>query len=352
MNSMKILTLSVAAGILALGTACTSKDAKSTVPEVSTPDPAVPVKTMVATKTAITRTIDYTSTLIPFEEVHLAPSTPGRIEKINVEISDRVKKDQVVALMDRTNLEQARINMMTLETNFRRLDTLKKTNSIADQQYDQVKSAYEVAKTSYQFLLQNTQIRAPFSGVISGKYFEDGEIYSGAPVPAIGKAAIVSIVQIDKLKALLGISASYFPQITLGMKAEINSEIYPDMYLTGEIYRIYPTIDNATKTFTVEVKIPNGNLKLRPGMFSKIRLDLGKGEAILVPSIAIIKQTGTNDMYVFINKNNTALKRLVKTGQMIDDKIEITEGVNEGDEVVVVGQNKLEDQKALLIKNN
>lgn len=346
MNKIKFLTLLVAAGILIMETSCTSKDENKIQSDTTQ---AVLVKTMKIKQEIITRTIDYTATLVPFEEVHLAPSTPGRIEKINVEISDPVSKGQVVAIMDRTNLEQARINLMKLETDFNRMDTLKKTASIADQQYDQIKSAYDIAKTSYEFLLENTQLKAPFNGVVSGKYFENGEIYSGAPNSSIGKAAVVSIVQINQLKVLLGISASYYPLITKGMKADVNSEIYPDLTFKGEIYRIYPTIDNATKTFTVEVKIQNDNLKLRPGMFSKIKLNLGNGKAIMVPTIALIKQTGTNDMYVFLNKNNIALKQPIKTGRIIDDKTEILKGINEGDEIIVVGQNKLENQMAITI---
>jgi len=350
MNTLKIFTLCVVAGVLTLGTSCTSKDKKNTETEKSDIKKAVPVKTMIVKQDLITRNIDYTATLIPFEEVHLGPSAVGRIEKINVEIGDNVRKDQIVALMDRTNLEQSRINLMNIETNFKRLDTLKKTNSIADQQYDQIKSSYDIAKNSYQFLLNNTQLKAPFSGVVSGKYFEDGEIYSGTPVASVGKAAIISIVQIDQLKALIGISASYYPLITLGMKADIKSDIYPDLVFKGEIFRIYPTIDNTTKTFTVEVKIENNNMKLRPGMFSKIQLNLGKGNAILVPSIALVKQTGTNNMYVFVNKNNVAIKTLVTTGRMIDDKIEILDGLTEGDEIVIIGQNKLENQSLITIK--
>jgi membrane fusion protein, multidrug efflux system len=351
MNTIKILNLSLAMGLVIAGTSCAPKKdaaAEKKLPEVKQ---AAAVKTTIVKTETITRYIDFTSSLIPFEEVHLAPSAPGRIEKINVEIGSNVSKDQVVALMDRTNLEQSRINLMKLETDFKRLETLKQSNSIADQQYDQIKTAYEIAKTSYQFLLDNTQLKAPFSGVISGKYFEDGEIYSGAPVVTVGKAAIVSIIQINQLKALIGIASNYYPLVKVGMKAEVKTEIYPDMTVSGEIYRIYPTIDNATKTFTVEVKIPNSDLKLRPGMFSKIQLNLGQGDAILVPNISIIKQTGTNDMYVFLNKNNVAVKTLVKTGRMIDDRIEITEGIADGDEIIIVGQNKLENQVPIIIKN-
>jgi RND family efflux transporter MFP subunit len=351
MNTIKILSLSLALGLLIAGTSCAPKKDAAAETKLSEVKEAASVKTMTATTETITRYIDFTSSLIAFEEVHLAPSAPGRIEKINVEIGNNVRKDQVVALMDRTNLETAKINMLKLETDFKRLETLKQSNSIADQQYDQIKSAYEIAKTSYQFLLDNTQLKAPFSGVISGKYFEDGEIYSGAPIPSVGKAAIVSIIQINQLKALISIASNYYPMVKVGMKADVKSEIYPDLIVNGDIYRIYPTIDNATKTFTVEVKIPNSDLKLRPGMFSKIQLNLGQGSAILVPNIAIIKQTGTNDMFVYLNKNNVAVKTPVKTGRMIDDRIEVTEGIAEGDEVIVVGQNKLENQVAIIIKN-
>jgi RND family efflux transporter MFP subunit len=350
MNAIRIPILSATLGLLIMGTSCTpKKDAKAEAaqPEIKQ---AVAVKSIVVKTESITRYIDFTASLIPFEEVHLAPSAPGRIEKINVEIGNNVSKGQVLALMDRTNLEQSHINLMKLETDFKRLETLKQSNSIADQQYDQMKSAYEIAKTSYQFLLDNTQLKAPFSGVVSGKYFEDGEIYSGAPVATVGKPAIVSIIQINQLKALIGIASNYYPLVSTGMKADVKSEIYPDLSFSGEIYRIYPTIDNATKTFTVEVKIQNNNLKLRPGMFSKIQLNLGQGNAILVPNIAIIKQTGTNDLYVFLNKNNIAVKTPVKTGRMIDDRIEILEGLTDGDELIVVGQNKLENQTAITVK--
>jgi len=344
----KTLMVCGVTGIMLAGMSCTAKKENK---ETAGTQQTVPVKTMVVKQESIVRSIEYTATLNAFEEVHLAPASPGRIEKFTVEIGDHVNKGQVVAYMDRTNLEQSRINLMKLEADFRRLDTLKKTGSIADQQYDQIKSAYEIARTSYQFLLDNTQLKSPFNGIVSGKYFEDGEIYSGAPVPAVGKPAILSIVQINPLKALVGISANYFPVITTAIKADVLCDIYPGMTFKGEIFRVYPTIDNATKTFMVEVKIHNNELKLRPGMFAKIRLHLGKGSAILVPTIALVKQTGTNNMYVFVHRNQKAIKVPVETGRMIDDKTEILKGLKEGDEVIVTGQNKLENGMPVRITN-
>jgi len=348
MKTIKLINLLVAAGLIAFATSCNSGKENETQPKET--KQAVPVKTMVINNETITKTINYTATLIPFKEIYLAPAAPGKIKKIYVEIGDRVSKGQIIATMDRTNLESARINIANLETNFKRLEELKKTNTIADQQYDEVKAAYESAKVSYQFLLNNTELKAPFNGVISGKYFENGETFSGAPNTRAGKAAIVTIVQINKLKALIGISASYFPQIKKGMKAIINSDIYPDETFTGDIYNIYPTINDATKTFTVEVKINNPGLKIRPGMFAEIQLNLGEGTAILVPTIALVKQTGTNDMYVFLNKNNVAFKQRVLTGRLFDDKTEIRDGINEGDKIIVEGQNKIMDKTSIIVK--
>jgi len=251
--------------------------------------------------------------------------------------------------MDRTQLQQAKINLMTAQADFKRFDTLKKTGSIADQQYDQMKARYDIAKTSYEFLQENTQLKAPFSGIISGKYFENGEMYSGTPVATVGKPAVISIIQINDLNVMVNVSSNYFPLITQGMKAEITSELFPEKTFTGEVYRIYPTIDNSTKTVTVEIKIKNDGLKLRPGMFAKIRMNFGEGNAILVPSIALVKQTGTNNMYAFVNENNKAVKKLVKTGRIIDDKTEILDGLKDGEELIIVGQNKLENQAPIKV---
>ncbi len=351
MKIIKYSNLLIVSGLMMLATACNSgKENDAQIKQTETKQ-AMPVRTMIVKTEVVNRNINYTASLIPFNEIYLAPAAPGKIEKINVEIGDRVTKGQLVATMDRSNLESAHLNLLNLETNFKRLEELKKTNTVAQQQYDEVKTAYEATKVSYQFLLDNTELKAPFNGVISGKYFEDGENFSGAPNTRAGKSAVVTIVKINKLKALVGISASYFPQIKKGMKVIINSDIYPNETFTGEIYNVYPTIDDATKTFTVEVKINNPDLKLRPGMFSKIQLNLGEGKGILVPTIALVKQTGTNDMYLFLNKNNVSVKQRVLTGRLFDDKTEILEGIQEGDEIIIGGQNKIKDKTSIIVKN-
>lgn len=312
---------------------------------------SVVVRTMTVEKQQIVRSIEYTSTLAAFKEVHMAPASPGRIDKINVEVGSRVSKDDILVQMNRTQLQQAMVQLRNLETDFKRLDTLQKTGSIAEQKYDQVRAQYEIAKSNVDFLQENTILRAPFNGIISGKYYEEGEMYSGMPNTQAGKAAILSIVSINSLKAILGISESYYPLISKGMKAKIKSDIYPDKVFTGIIYRVYPTIDPSTRSFQVEIEVANPGLKLRPGMFVRVNINYGIAESILIPSVAVLKQTGTNERYVFINEKNKAVRKPVQTGIILDDNIEITNGLKAGDELITTGQNKLEDNTIIRIDN-
>jgi membrane fusion protein, multidrug efflux system len=299
------------------------------------------VKTALVGKRAIERTIEHTSTFTPFEEVHFSPASPGRIESLKVNVGDKVSRGALLAVMDQTQLNQARVQLSNLQTDFQRFDTLIKTGSIPQQQYDQIKTQYEVAKTNFEFLQRNTQLRAPFSGVISGKYYQEGEMYLGTPSAQIGKAALVSIVQINPIKAIVNVSERYFPTIHKGMKAEVACDIYPGENFPGEVIRIHPIVDQTTRTFQVEVKVQNPDEKLRPGMFARISIQLGLDQGLMVPAVAVMKQTGTNTRYVFIRNNDRAEMRHVTLGNVFNDYLEITSGIQEGDELVVVGQNKL-----------
>jgi membrane fusion protein (multidrug efflux system) len=302
------------------------------------------VETVVLEKQIISRTIEYTSSLIPFEENHLVPSSPGRIEKIYVEISDRVQKGDLLVQMDRTQLHQAEIQLKSVENDFRRLDTLNKVGSISEQQYEQMKAQYDIAVSNMKFLQENTVLRAPFAGVISGKYYEDGEFYSGAPTTLTGKAAIVSLVQINPLKAEVSISEKYFPMIRMGMDATVTCDIYPGKTFPGKVMMVYPTVDPATRSFTAEIKISNDRILLRPGMFSRVTMDLGEEMALVLPSVSVMKLQGSNERYVFVEENGTARRIIVQIGKRFDDKIEVlSDELSVGSHLIVKGQARLID---------
>lgn len=292
----------------------------------------------------ISRSIEYSSTLDAFNEVHLAPATPGKIESVLVEIGDRVVKGAPLVKMDDAQLIQSKIQMNNLQTDFSRLDTLKKAGSIAQQQYDQMEAQFEVAQKNVEYLSENTLITAPFSGVISGKYFENGELYSGAPIATVGKAAIVSLIQIDRLKTIVSISEKYFPGIKNGMEANIKVDVYPGQEFKGKIFRIYPTINPQTRTFDVEVSIDNSKNLLRPGMFSRITIDLEKANALVLPAVAVLKMQGSNIRYLFVDENGKAKRVEVELGKRFDDKVEVISGeLKPGDKIVINGQARLLD---------
>ncbi|MEG2666070.1 MAG: efflux RND transporter periplasmic adaptor subunit [Bacteroidales bacterium] len=321
---------------------CSSKQKKTDSTNVKAKTEQV--KTLILKPTVIDRNIEYTSTLKAWEEVHLAPATPGRIEKIMVEVSNVVNKGQVLVQMDKTQLLQTELQLKNLETEYKRAQILFDAGSYSAQAYDQLKTQYEVAKTNVDYLRTNTALRAPFTGVISGKYFENGEMYSGTPIATVGKAAVLSIVKLDILKAIISVPESYFPMVSKAMSASVISDIYPEKIFKGMVNIVYPVVDPTTRTFDVEIKIDNKNKVLRPGLFARVSLHFGKASTMVVPDYAVLKMQGSNERYMFIVENGKAKRIVVSIGTRLNDKLEIiSDQLKEGDEVVVAGQARLLD---------
>jgi len=313
---------------------------------------AIPVKAMALAKTKIARSIDYTATILPFEEVNMAPSTPGRIEKIYVEVGDKVNKGDNLFLMDRTQLFQQKVQLANLAKDLSRLDTLLRSGSAKQQQYDQLKTQYDVTKTNVEFMENNTLLQAPFYGVVTGKYFEDGEMYSGTPTTSTGRSAVVTVMQVNPLKVNVSISEQYYPLIKKAMKATILADVYKDDTFTGTVYRIAPTISSATRSFIVELELPNRNDLLKPGMFVRVSMDLGEVETFVVPANTVLVQEGTNIRFVFLAKNGTAERIEVGLGKRFDDKLEIiSENIKAGDMIISEGQARLISGDRIEVKN-
>lgn len=301
-----------------------------------------PVKVNTLMLQKIDKTIEYSANLIPFEELYMAPAQPGKISAVYVEIGDKVSKGQKLVEMDQTQLEQAKIQLSSLEKDFARIKTLKETGSIPEQQYDQIKTQLDVTKTNVEFLEKNTVLVAPYNGIITGKYFENNEIFGGAPNTQAGKAAIVILQQIDVIKAVINVSEQYYTKLQKGTKVNLSCDNYPSEVFEGEIMNVYPTIDAMTRSFKVEIKVPNKNLKLRPGMFTRVNIILGQAETILVPSNTVLQQEGTNNRYIFINKDGLAKKINVTLGQRFNDSLEIiSDELTVGDQLIVAGHTVL-----------
>lgn len=302
----------------------------------------IPVKVLTLARTKIARTIDYTATILPFEEVNMAPSTPGRIDKINVEIGDRVNKGDELFLMDRTQLFQLKLQLASLSKDLSRLDTLLQSGSAKQQQYDQLKTQYDVTKTNVEFMEENTLLKAPFNGIITGRYFEEGELYSGTPTTQTGRAAVVTVMQVNPLKVNVAISEQYYPLIRIGMKALITADVFENEVFTGRIFRKAPTINPAARSFITEIELPNRNDLLKPGMFVRVSIDMGEVETFVVPAATVLMQEGTNLRYVFIEDQGIARRIEVLLGKRFDDRLEIiSDNLKEGSRLVTEGQSRL-----------
>jgi len=346
MKYFKSIPVILISGLLL--TACSSKDknASTSTADAGTATVSdravVPVKVSPLAKSMISRTVDYTATILPFEEVNMAPSSPGRIEKIYVEVGDKISKGENLFLMDRTQLYQLKLQLSSLEKDLARIDTLLRSGSAKQQQYDQAKTQYDVTKTNVEFMEENTLLKAPFNGVVTGKYFEDGELYSGSPTTQSGRSAVVTVMQVNPLKVNVSISEQYYPLIKKGMKVFISPDVYKNETFTGTIFRIAPTISAATRTFNTEVELPNRNDMLKPGMYVRASMDLGEVETIVVPASTVLVQEGTNIRFVFVARGDKAERVSVTIGKRFDDKLEIqSPEIKEGDLLVYEGQSKL-----------
>ena len=294
------------------------------------------VRTTIMQPREIEREISVSTNLQGYLTQNVAPSLTGKIEHIYCEVGDKKSKGQDLVRMDQTQYKTTKISHSNLEIEKNRITQLLKTGSATQQQYDQIIAQYNSTKEQLDFLQTNTYVKAPFSGVISAKNYEDGELYSGQP--------ILVLTQIDKLKALAAIPESYFPLFKAGMKLTLTSEIYPDKTFPATVEIVYPTIDATSHTFQVKIVIPNSKNLLRPGMYVTTTIGLGKANAMVAPYQAVEKLVGANDRYVFINENGRAKRVSVELGQRFDQDIEIiAPEIVPGVELVTTGQHKLVD---------
>ena len=305
------------------------------------------VKVLTLESERIAKTLELSSTLEGYETMNISPSITGHIEHIYVEVGSRVQKGSMLVRMDQTQLNTTRINLASTKTELDRVTALKASGSVSQQVYDQTKAGYDQLVETERFQNENTFVKAQFAGVISAKNYEDGEMYTGAP--------ILTLTQISRLKAIINIPETYFPLVKQGMKVDVYSDIYPDKSFPATIEIVYPTIDPTSHTFQAKLNIPNSGEKIRPGMFVRTTVSLGEIDAIVVPYQSVLKLTGSNDRYVFTNQEGTAHRVAVTLGQRFDDRIEIipvTPGeLKEGDQLVVTGQARLvEGAKLEIVK--
>ena len=336
---MKTIFRSAAAVIaVILAVSCgnsASKGSQQAVTAMADEAPTVTVEQV--TVREVPQTATYTSTVQAYVKNNIAPQMAGRITKINVEIGDFVAKGQILAEMDKTSLLQAQLQLQNQEVELQRLKTLYDAGGVSKSDFDAVVLAFNVAKSQVENLEENTVLRSPVSGVVTARNYDAGDMYAMS-------APIYTVEQIKPVKLLVGISESDYTKVKKGDSVVITADALPDMTFYGKIGKIYPTIDAATRTFTVEVVVDNNYNTLRPGMFARVTVDFGSNNNVVIPDVAVVKQQGSGERFVdVLNADGTVTYQKIVLGRRMGTEYEVLEGLSDGAKIVTGGMIRLKD---------
>ena len=298
------------------------------------------VKVMAAAKQDVRQDGVYSATVQAFAVNNIAPQSGGRIQKNNVEVGDFVGKGQVLAEMDRVQLDQAKLRLSNAETELGRLKQLYEQGGLAQSDYEAAELNFQVSKSTYDNLLENTILRSPISGVVSARNYDRGDMFGMA-------APIFTVQQITPVKILVGISEGDYTKVKKGDNVTLTVDALPGKTFSGSIKRIYPTIDPMTHTVNIEVNVPNQNRELRPGMYAKVNVTFGHSSSIVVPDAAVVRLQGSGQRNVFVVENGVAVQREVTLGRHFDSQYEILSGLEVGEQVVVKGGSALRNGAAV-----
>lgn len=338
MNKSFILALAAIAMV-----ACnTTTNNKTTEAEAA--EQKVSVKTVKVEPSIVNLTETYTSEILPYKENDITPAAQGlHIERISVDVGDRVYAGQVVVTLDQTTLKQQELNLATTQDNYDRMVPVHAAGGISDQQLIQMKNTLDLQKEVVENLRKNSTIKSPISGVVTARNFENGDLFASMP--------ILHIMQINKLKVKANVSEQYFTSVKVGDKVEIEVDIYPGEKFEGSVSRINPALDSATRTFGVEITIPNSNERLRPGMYARATFNMGQREGMLIDDVAVQKQTGSSERFVYVIKDGVAEYRFVQDGRRVGDKVDILSGLQLGEEVATTSFARLSNGCAVEVVN-
>lgn len=302
---------------------------------------------IVDTTSVIRLRIDVTETFTAIVQSkvknNISPQTPLRIERMMVEVGDIVKKGQVLAKLDNSNLDRLKVQLDNAELEFKRTDELYKVGGLAKAKWDQSKSTFDIARSQYYSMLENTILRSPIGGVVTARNYDNGDL-SSPQLP------IYVVEQISPVKLKLNISEGYYRQVKPKMPVDVSVEAFPNETFDGHVSLVYPTIDPTSHTFGVEVEVSNNKQLIRPGMYARANLHLGEKDVLAVQTSAINKLAGTGERFVYVLNDGKAERRSIETGIQRDSFTEVTHGLKEKDIVVAHGAANLKDGQEVTIK--
>ncbi len=329
--------------------ACQSQDQDSEAND-DEESPPIPVEISLPTRGDVFAVYSGTAPVEAFAEADVIAKVDGEIRNILVEEGDEIKKGQVLARLDgdrlRLELNESEARLRKLQRDYERNLDLKGTGLISEGEFEKIKFEMAALQASFNLAkleLDYTQIRAPIEGVIAERYIKLGNTVNvGAPV--------FRVTSLEPLVAYLHVPEREYRNIDSGQLVQIEIDALQGEPIIASVSRVSPIVDPATGTFKVSVEITDEERRIKPGMFGRISIVYDKHEnALQLPRSALIEDSGQTS--VFVVEDNVAIKKIVQTGYSDRGMVEIVAGLEDGENVVTVGQLGLKPDAKVTVIN-
>jgi len=306
------------------------------------PPPTLPVEVAAVERGTATARLTGTASLEAENEATVVARVGGVVEAILVEEGQYVRTNQALAQLDDERLalevRRAEVSLEKLKTAFKRSQTMFDKQLVSRETYEQAKSEYEAQKVATDLAkleLAYATIRAPISGWVSRRHVKAGNMVRTND-PAF------EVTNLDPLRAVLHVPERELAKLDVGQPATIQFDALPNQTFTGRVALISPVVDASTGTFRVTVEVRDPSRTIKPGMFGRVHVQYDQHEdALLLPKSALMEEDDAVTVYVV--RDSLAFQRTVRTGYSADDRIEVLEGLDDGDRVVLSGQTALRD---------
>ncbi len=291
----------------------------------------------------VTEVLKYTGDILPISQANIYSKVSGNLEKLYVDIGMRVGNNQLLALIDTTELyqqyQQAAATYENARLLYERNKELFNQNLIARQDLDNADAAMKVSKASFdnaRTKLDYARITSPFAGTVTKRFLDQG-----ANITANNTSLFV-VMDMEAMKVTIDVPEKNIPLVTTGKKAIITVDAYPGRVFEGKVSRLSQAVDLSTRTMEVQIDIPNHDRLLKPGMFANVSLIVREQpNSITVPTPAL--QSDDKGSYVYVVEGPIAHRRGVSVGLDQDGRTQILSGISLADHIVTVGMQFVKD---------
>jgi len=354
----KIITISISAGLLFAMTACKNKKGSNPDEKNNNSINVYSVQVARPEMKKINHYISATGTANPDQEVEIKTTVSGVIDKIYVEEGDYVnagqsladvdlKKFQLVVEQSRASLGQAKAAYENANLELERKRTLLDKKAISQGMFDGVKTQYEAVKAAYEMaqvgiknsdmIYDDARLKTPISGYIKSREKDAGEY-----VDAMMDNLLFVIIKTDPIRIRFSLPEKYTGMVKKGYKFTASFNYIQDKSFDGVVTIVPPSVDQATRTVTIEGQIRNASSIIKSGAFAEIKLNLDDGQkSLTIPSNALLSEQG--EKYVYKIVKGKALRTKVIIGVENGDYVEILSGISLDDQIITDGKSGIYD---------